>query len=149
MSSESLDLERISQIPSVINLPYKDQPNYKEPSHHNIDLPKVINLTYTEQAYLHPNLLPVINLPYTFSARYSTSDLPSTSLRNVDYSFNIARSVYTEPQEKSPSPAASPTASAITKNIAHELNTIDKAFIPDKVFLHQDFYKSHNKEKRI
>ena len=28
------------------------------------------------------------------------------------------------------------------------MNTIDKEFIPDKVFLHQDFYASHNKEKR-
>ena len=28
------------------------------------------------------------------------------------------------------------------------MNTIDKQFISDKVFLYQDFYASHNKEKR-
>ena len=78
----------------------------------------------------------------------TTSDLPLISLKNVDYSSNIAQPVYNEPQEKSPSPPTSPTASAITENIAHELNTIDKEFITDKVFLHQDFYDSHNKEKR-
>ena len=139
----------MSQIPSVINLPYREQPHYRETSHHNPDLPRVINLLYTEQADLHPNLPPVITLPYTSSARYSTFDIPTTSLRNVDYSSNIARPVYTEPQEKSPSPPASPTASAITENIAHELNTIDKEFIPDKVFLHQDFYVSHNKKKNL
>ena len=93
-SSESLNLGRVSQIPSVINLPYREQPHYRETSrstsHHNPDMPRVINLPYTEQADLHPNLPPVINLPYTSSIRYSTSDLPPTSLRNVDYSSNIA-----------------------------------------------------------
>ena len=147
-SSKSLDLGRISQIPFVINLSYKDQPHYRETLHHNPDLLRVINLLYTEQADLHPNLPLVINLPYTSLARYSTSDLPPTSLRNVDYSSNIARPVYTEPQGKSHSPSASSTTFAITENIAHELNTIDKEFIPDKVFLPQDFYASHNKVKR-
>ena len=64
-SSESVDLGRVSQIPSIINLPYKEQPYYRETSHHNPDVPRVINLPYTEQVNLHPNLPPIINLPYT------------------------------------------------------------------------------------
>ena len=68
----------------------------------------------------------------------------------MDYSTNVPRPIYTEPQTyiKSPSPPASSTASAITENIVHELNVIEKEFIPDKAYLHQDFFTSHNLEKR-
>ena len=137
-SSESLDLGRVSQIPSVINLPYKEQPQHRP-----------IILPYPDQADLHPHIPPVMIPPYT-PARFSTSDLPNMSLRNIDHSNNIAQPIYTEPQQeiKSPSPPASPKASALTENIAHELSVIDKKFVPDKASLHKDFYASHNLEKR-
>ena len=68
------------------------------------------------------------NLPYTSPVNYPIHDLPPVSLRNVEYSSNIARPVYNEPHPdvKSHSPPNSPTASAITENIVHELNVLEK-----------------------
>ncbi|KAH9699240.1 hypothetical protein KPL71_024266 [Citrus sinensis] len=89
----------------------------------------------------------VINLP-----RFSTSDIPSTSIRSVDYTTSVPHPIYTSSQheqrqeEKEPSPPTSPTFSAITENI---INVIIKDFELDKNLLHNDFYLDKNKEKRI
>ena len=46
-SSESLDLGRVSQIPSIINLPYKEQPHIEKP--HTITLICQESLTFLTQ----------------------------------------------------------------------------------------------------
>jgi len=106
-SSSTINLGRISKIPSVINIPY------------------------------HTNL-----------PRKSTSDIPSTSFQNTDYTTNIPKPVYTDLEQ--PSPPTSPTFSAITENIQNELNvlTSEKHFIIHKSFLKRDFYSDHNRKKR-
>jgi len=73
-SSSTIDLRRISKIPSVINIPYHANP-----------------------------------------PRKSTSDIPSTSFQNADYTTNIPKPVYTDLEQ--PSPPTSPTFSAVTENI--------------------------------
>lgn len=42
----------------------------------------------------------------------------------------------------------SPTFSLITENIIHELDVIEKKFVVDKQFLHNDFYAKHNTKKK-
>ncbi|KAH9793050.1 hypothetical protein KPL71_004401 [Citrus sinensis] len=65
----------------------------------------------------------VINLPFQSQPRFSTSDIPSTSIRSVDYTTSVPHPIYTSSQheqrqeEKEPSPPTSPTFSAITENI--------------------------------
>ncbi|KAH9717262.1 hypothetical protein KPL71_021752 [Citrus sinensis] len=97
---------------------------------------------------------PVINLPYQTiksQPRFSTSDVPSSSIRSVDYTTSIPHPIYTSSQheqrqdEKEPSPPTSPTFSAITENV---INVIKKEFELDKTLLHNDFYSDSNKEKR-
>jgi len=107
-SSSTIDLGRISKIPSVINIPY------------------------------HTNL-----------PRKSTSDIPSTSFQNADYTTNIPKPVYIDLEQ--PSPPTSPTFSTITENIQNELNvlTLEKHFIIHKSLLKRDFYSDHNREKRF
>jgi hypothetical protein len=106
-SFSTINLGRISKIPSVINIPY------------------------------HTNL-----------PRKSTSDIPSTSFQNTDYTTNIPKPVYTDLEQ--PSPPTSPTFSAITENIQNELNvlTSEKHFIIHKSLLKRDFYSDHNRKKR-
>ncbi|KAH9686422.1 hypothetical protein KPL70_014341 [Citrus sinensis] len=93
----------------------------------------------------------VINLPFQSQPRFSTSDIPSTSIRSVDYATSVPHPIYTSSQqeqrqeEKEPSPPTSPTFSAVTENV---INVIEKEFELDKVFLHKDFYSDLNKEKR-
>ncbi|KAH9688135.1 hypothetical protein KPL70_015020 [Citrus sinensis] len=97
----------------------------------------------------------VINLPYQSvksQPRFSTSDIPSTSIRSVDYATDVPHPIYTSSQhvqsqdEKEPSPPTSPTFSAVTENV---INVISKEFELDKNLLHNDFYSDLNKEKRI
>ncbi|KAH9763470.1 hypothetical protein KPL70_001186 [Citrus sinensis] len=97
----------------------------------------------------------VINLPFQSiksQPRFSTSDIPSTSIRLVDYTTSVPHPIYTSNQhvqsqeEKEPSPPTSPTFSAVTENV---INVIEKEFELDKTFLHNDFYSDLNKEKRL
>ncbi|KAH9745324.1 hypothetical protein KPL70_004029 [Citrus sinensis] len=84
--------------------------------------------------------------------RFSTSDIPSTSIRSVDYTTSVPHPIYTSNQhvqsqeEKEPSPLTSPTFSAVTENV---INVIEKEFELDKTSLHNDFYSDLNKEKRL
>ncbi|KAH9660104.1 hypothetical protein KPL70_024093 [Citrus sinensis] len=77
----------------------------------------------------------VINLPFQSQPRFSTSDIPSTSIRSVDYATSVPHPIYTSNQheqrqeEKEPSPPTSPTFSAVTENI---INVIKKEFDLDK-----------------
>ncbi|KAH9705018.1 hypothetical protein KPL70_011707 [Citrus sinensis] len=93
----------------------------------------------------------VINLPFQSQPRFSTSDVPSSSIRSVDYTTNIPHPIYTSSQheqkqdEKEPSPPTSPTFSAVTENV---INVIEKNFELDKNLLHDDFYSEKNKGKR-
>jgi hypothetical protein len=106
-SSSTIDLGRISKIPSVINIPYHANP-----------------------------------------PRKSTSDIPSISFQNADYTTNIPKPVYTNLEQ--PSPPTSPTFSAVTDNIQNELNvlTSEKHFIINKTLFRRDFYGDHNIEKQ-
>ncbi|KAH9727850.1 hypothetical protein KPL70_008828 [Citrus sinensis] len=94
----------------------------------------------------------VINLPFQSQPRFSTSDIPSTSIRSVDYTTSVPHPIYTSSQhiqsqeEKEPSPPTSPTFSAVTENV---INVIEKEFELDKTLLHNDFYSDLNKEKRL
>ncbi|KAH9803221.1 hypothetical protein KPL71_001681 [Citrus sinensis] len=97
----------------------------------------------------------VINLPFQpikSQPRFSTSDIPSTSIRSVDYTTSVPHPIYTSSQhlqsqeEKEPSPPTSPTFSAVAENV---INVIEKEFELDKTFLHNDFYSDLNKEKRL
>ncbi|KAH9705078.1 hypothetical protein KPL70_011737 [Citrus sinensis] len=64
----------------------------------------------------------VINLPFQSQPRFSTSDIPSTSIRSVDYATSVPHPIYTSSQheqrreEKEHSPPTSPTFSAVTEN---------------------------------
>ncbi|KAH9697119.1 hypothetical protein KPL71_023478 [Citrus sinensis] len=57
----------------------------------------------------------VINLPYQSQPKFSTSDIPSSSIRSVDYATSVPHPIYTSSQhvqrqeEKEPSPPTSPT----------------------------------------
>ncbi|KAH9777931.1 hypothetical protein KPL71_007185 [Citrus sinensis] len=94
----------------------------------------------------------VINLPFQSQPRFSTSDLPNSSIRSVDYTTKVPHPIYISSQheqrqeEKEPSPPTSPTFSAVTENV---INVIEKHFDLDKTLLHNDFYSDNNKEKRL
>ncbi|KAH9727428.1 hypothetical protein KPL70_008677 [Citrus sinensis] len=94
----------------------------------------------------------VINLPFQSQPRFSTSDIPSTSIRSVDYTTSVPHPIYTSNQhiqsqeDKEPSPPTSPTFSAVTENV---ISVIEKEFELDKTLLHKDFYSDLNKEKRL
>jgi len=95
------------------------------------------------------NILFVINIPYhANSPRKSTSDIPSTSFQNADYTTNIPKPVYTDLEQ--PSPPTSPTFSAVTENIQNELNVLTSKnhFVINKTLFRRDFYGDHNIEKR-
>ncbi|KAH9742480.1 hypothetical protein KPL70_002960 [Citrus sinensis] len=76
----------------------------------------------------------VINLPFQSQPRFSTSDIPSTSIRSVDYATSVPHPIYTSSQheqrqeEKEPSPPTSPTFSAVTENIYSSNNNISYPF---------------------
>ncbi|KAH9696695.1 hypothetical protein KPL71_023272 [Citrus sinensis] len=98
------------------------------------------------------NIPSVINLPFQSQPRFSTSDIPSSSIRSVDYTTKVPHPIYTSSQheqrqeEKEPSPPTSPTFSAVTENV---INVIEKHFDLDKTLFHNDFYSNDNKEKRL
>ncbi|KAH9670355.1 hypothetical protein KPL70_016954 [Citrus sinensis] len=69
----------------------------------------------------------VINLPFQpvkSQPRFSTSDIPSSSIHSVDYTTSIPHPIYTSSQheqrkeEKEPSPPTSPTFSAVIENVS-------------------------------
>ncbi|KAH9781070.1 hypothetical protein KPL71_008326 [Citrus sinensis] len=93
----------------------------------------------------------VINLPFTVNSqpRFSTLDIPSSSIRSVDYATSVPHPIYTSRQlqeEKEPSPPTSSTFSAVTENV---ISVLKKEFELDKNLLHNDFYSESNKEKRL
>ncbi|KAH9795991.1 hypothetical protein KPL71_005389 [Citrus sinensis] len=65
----------------------------------------------------------VINLPFqptNSQPKFSTSDIPSSSIHSVDYATSVPHPIYTSRQsqeEKEPSPPTSLTFSAVTENI--------------------------------
>ncbi|KAH9686635.1 hypothetical protein KPL70_014425 [Citrus sinensis] len=77
----------------------------------------------------------IINLPYqpvNSQPKFSTSDIPSSSIRSVDYATSIPHPIYTSSQheqrqeEKEPSPPTSPTFSAVTENVINVSKTSQK-----------------------
>ena len=77
----------------------------------------------------------VINLPYQSTKsqpRFSTSDIPSSSIRSVDYTTDVPHPIYTSSQhvqrqeEKEPSPPTSPTFSAVTENVINVIENEPK-----------------------
>jgi hypothetical protein len=91
----------------------------------------------------------VINIPYhTNPPRKSTSDIPSTSFQNANYTTTISKPIYTDTEQ--PSPPTSPTFSIVTENIQNELNVLssEKHFVINKTLFKRDFYDDHNSEKR-
>ena len=97
----------------------------------------------------------VINLPFQqvqSQPRFSTSDIPSSSIHSVDYTTSVPHPIYTSSQheqrqeEKEHSPSTSLTFSAVTENV---INVIEKNFEMDKTLLHNDLYSDSNKEKRL
>ncbi|KAH9776545.1 hypothetical protein KPL71_006740 [Citrus sinensis] len=100
-------------------------------------------------------ILFIINLPFQqekSQPRFSTSDIPSSSIRSVDYTTSIPHPIYTSSQheqrqeENEHSPPTSLTFSAVTENV---INVIEKVFELDKTLLQNDFYSDNNKEKRL
>ncbi|KAJ9130051.1 hypothetical protein P3X46_035046, partial [Hevea brasiliensis] len=80
------------------------------------------------------------------SSRFSTSEIPRSALQNVDYSTNVPHPVYTNLQNESvqdetqiESEPTSPTFSAITENVNHELNVYP---IPNKKDLLQKLHSA-------
>ena len=94
----------------------------------------------------------IINLPFQSQPRFSTSDIPSSSIHSVDYTTSVPHPIYTSNQheqrqnEKEPSPPTSPTFSAVIENV---ISVIKKDFELNKTLLHNDFYSDTNKEKRL
>ena len=87
--------------------------------------------------------------------RFSTSEIPSSTLRNVDYQTAIPRPIYdsqnqnAEEEEETPSALSSPTPSAITQNIAAEISVLEKEFQINKTCLQKEFYSKKNELKKI
>ncbi|KAH9786939.1 hypothetical protein KPL71_010432 [Citrus sinensis] len=80
----------------------------------------------------------VINLHFhsiKSQPRFSTSDIPSTSIRSVDYTTSVPHPIYTSNQhvqsqeENEPSPPTSPSFSAVTENLTRIENQIQKSII--------------------
>ena len=97
----------------------------------------------------------IINLsfqPVKSQPRFSTSDIPSSSIHFVDYTTSVPHLIYTSSQheqrqeEKEPSPPTSPTFSTVTENV---ISIIKKDFELGKTLLHNDFYSDTNKENRL
>ncbi|KAH9656855.1 hypothetical protein KPL70_022838 [Citrus sinensis] len=78
----------------------------------------------------------VINLPFQSQPRFSTSDVPSTSIRSVDYTTSVPHPIYTSSQhiqsqeEKEPSPPTSPTFSAVTENVINSTISVSPSQKP-------------------
>ena len=90
----------------------------------------------------------IINIPYNkIPSRKSTSDIPNTSFQNTDYTTNILKPLYINPEQQSP--PTSLTFSAVTI-IQNELKVLilEKEFVIDKTYFKNDFYGDHNSEKR-
>ena len=90
-----------------------------------------------------------------FRPRFSTSDIPNSVLRNVNFQSQIPKPVYSSENDLSQnefitkSEPTSPTFSAITDNMLNELNVLQKEFSIDKEFLRDDFYSKNNSQKRL
>jgi hypothetical protein len=93
----SLSSQNILIIPSSLTLH-----SYRHNS--TIDLGRIFKIPY------------IINIPYHANPhKKSTSEIPSTSFQNAEYTTNIPKPVYTDLEQ--PSPPTSPTFSAVTENI--------------------------------
>ena len=95
-------------------------------------------------------ILSVINILYHANPlRKSTFDIPNTSFQNVDYTTNTPKPLYTNPKQQSP--PTSPTFSEIIENIQNKLNflTSGKEFVIEKIYFKNDFYGTHNFDKRF
>ena len=105
-----------------------------------LQLPSIIYASYPNSQQIQTRVQP----------RFSTFELPSTTLRNVDYQTAIPRPVYdsqnqnTKEEEETPSAPSSPTPSAITQNIAIEISVLEKEFQIDKTRLQKNFYSKKN-----
>ncbi|ESQ47423.1 hypothetical protein EUTSA_v10028167mg [Eutrema salsugineum] len=97
-------------------------------------LPETIDLGRVSQ--LAQDFSRIENCP-KFQPRFSTSDIPNSVLRNVDFRTQI------------PKPPTSPTFSAVTDNMINELNVLEKDFQIDKEFLRDEFYSKNNTQKRL
>ncbi|KAH9789255.1 hypothetical protein KPL71_002923 [Citrus sinensis] len=87
-----------------------------------------------------------------------SDDIPSTSIRSVDYTTSVPHPIYTSNQhvqsqeEKESAPPTSPTCSAVTENV---INVIEKEFELDKTFLHNvhilffDWFEIYSSENNI
>ena len=89
-----------------------------------------------------------------FCPRFSTSDIPNSVLRNVNFQSQIPKPIYSAENDLSQndfvtkSEPTSPTFSAITNNMLNELNVLEKEFSIDKEFLRDDFYSENNSKKK-
>jgi hypothetical protein len=93
-----------------------------------IDLGRISKISY------------VINILYhTNPPRKSTSDIPSASFQNANYTTTIPKPVYIDTEQ--PSPPTSPIFSTVTKNIQNELNvlTSEKHFVINKTLFKKRF----------
>ncbi|ESQ39490.1 hypothetical protein EUTSA_v10001275mg [Eutrema salsugineum] len=101
-------------------------------------LPETIDLGRVSQ--LAQDFSRMENCP-KFQPRFSTSDIPNSVLRNVDFRTKIPKPVYKaessfQHNDFSPkSEPTSPTFSAVTDNMIKELNVLEKDFQIDKEFL--------------
>ncbi|ESQ50717.1 hypothetical protein EUTSA_v10023038mg [Eutrema salsugineum] len=115
-------------------------------------LPETIDLGRVSQ--LAQDFSRMENCP-KFQPRFSTSDIPNSVLRNVDFRTQIPKPVYKaessfQHNDFSPkSEPTSPTFSAVTDNMINELNVLEKDFQIDKEFLRDEFYSKNNTQKRL
>ncbi|KAH9734867.1 hypothetical protein KPL71_017543 [Citrus sinensis] len=78
----------------------------------------------------------VINLPFQSQPRFSTSDMPSSSIHSVDYATSVPHPIYTSSQhekrqeEKEPSPPTSPTKKATKWNLSGSGRIIESEHPP-------------------
>ncbi|ESQ29714.1 hypothetical protein EUTSA_v10023798mg [Eutrema salsugineum] len=114
-------------------------------------LPETIDLGRVSQ--LAQDFSRMENCP-KLQPRFSTSDIPNSVLRNVDFRTQIPKPVYKaensfQHNEFSPkSEPTSPSFSAVTDNMINELNVLEKIFQIDKEFLRDEFYSKNNTQKK-
>ncbi|KAH9769863.1 hypothetical protein KPL71_012168 [Citrus sinensis] len=71
-----------------------------------------------------PSVINLLFQPVKSQPRFSTSDIPSSSIHSVDYTTSVPHPIYTSNQheqrqeEKEPSPPTSPTFSAVIENVS-------------------------------
>ena len=71
------------------------------------------------------------------SSKKFTSNIPSTSFQNTDYTSNMHKPLFTNNDQ--PSPPISSTFSSLTENIQNELNILETNFVINKNILFMIF----------